>query len=85
MNTPNLHLTFPELEAAIARGYHHFFKIHPDGLMECLSNPNTFYELDDVILRFTQSSSKKATLYLIETRDGLYKGVHIDYWEHSSL
>ena len=74
---------FPELQEASQNGYSHDFTTTPGGQLRCLSNPSRFYELEDVEIKLG-NSSLQATLYLIKTKDGLYAGTLVDYWESSS-
>lgn len=77
------HLLFPELSEAIANGYDHDFTLHPDGFLQCLTNPSRHYELNELNITVLTCFSLKASLYLITAVDGV-KGHMIDYWEHSS-
>jgi hypothetical protein len=79
---PYSHLSFPELTHAILNGYDHHFRVHTDGILHCLSNPGKHYSLEEVHLQVVTCSLIKASLYLITTHDGMYKGTLIDYWEH---
>lgn len=74
-------LLFPELTEAITNGYHHCFQIHADGLVVCLSNKQKLYDTHEIVQGFINCPERKATIYLITTNDGLYKGTWVDYWE----
>jgi hypothetical protein len=75
---------FPELHGAIENGYYHHFTIHPDGSLRCNSNLAKHYEIDELNIKAITCSVNQATIYLIDTLDGLYKGVLVDYWENYS-
>ena len=72
---------FPELTEAIDNGYSHDFTLTPEGLFCCLSNPTRHYEIGEIIIQ-TLRCSIPATLYLLTTKDGLYSGTFVEYWEH---
>ena len=74
---------FPELSQAIALGYTHHFRLLVDDSLQCLSCPEKYYQFDEVLPQFIYCPLRKATIYLIITRDGLYKGTFVDYWESS--
>ena len=76
-NSPHL---FPELEKAIQNGYPHDFTLSPSGELRCLSKPEHLYGPEEVEVVFIHCA-QKATLYLVVTKDGLYSGTYIDYWE----
>jgi len=85
MEQHNFPPSFPELQDAIQSGYHHCFCIHADGSLLCLSNPLKHYEIAEITVRAITCSLLKATLYLIDTNDGLFRGTLVEYWEHSSI
>jgi hypothetical protein len=69
----------PELLDAIARGYDKHFMQHANGLIRCLSNPTKYYDFDEVHTdELIICSMIPATLYLIVTVDGIYKGTLLD-------
>lgn len=77
-----LHQLFPEFKDVIVSDYPHQFRMLADGLLQCLSCPTRFYDFDDVRTdKVITALVGKASLYLIATVDGLYKGVLIEYWE----
>lgn len=71
-----------ELAQAILNGYDHHFRVHPNGLLYCLSNLDKHYSLKEVHLKVITCPAIRASLYLITTLDGLYKGTMVDYYEH---
>lgn len=73
---------FPELHEAISSGFTDHFIFRPDHTLLCLSDSLKVYELDDVTISIVSCTSVPATLYLINTKDGLYNGVAVEYWEH---
>ncbi|MES2930363.1 MAG: hypothetical protein V4665_01080 [Patescibacteria group bacterium] len=75
-------LRFSELSDAILAGYKHDFVIQVSGTLKCLSKPGKVYSPDEVDIRVITSLKKKASLLLITTNDGLYKGTSVDYWEY---
>jgi hypothetical protein len=72
---------FPELLQAFNDGFTENFIVNAKGNLICLSNPNTFYELDEVNLSLLIPIHVPATLFLITTKDGKLKGTLID-WEY---
>ena len=72
---------FPELTEAIANGYCTHFLIDSDGLLYSPLYPAKHYGIDEVQIRFIRSAFRSATLYIIETIDGLLKGTLVEYWE----
>ena len=72
---------FPELQEAVTNGFPESFCITHDGLLFCLANPCKHYNIHEVYIKVITCSLNNATLYLITTLDGLYKGVFVDYWE----
>jgi hypothetical protein len=73
--------SFPELQEALSNGYNHFFTTHANGSLKCSLNPSRHYEPHEVHIKAITCLLNRATLYLISTQDGLYKGVMVDYWE----
>ena len=84
MEQPEHLHSFPELSLAIANGFNDNFRILMDGSLQCLSCSDKFYELEDIEIKVISSSFRNATLYLITTRDGLFKGPLVEYWESYS-
>lgn len=81
MEQPKHVHSFPELSSAIENGFNDHFRILMDGSLQCLSCTDKFYEIEEVEIEVISSPLHKATIYFISTRDGLYKGLMIDYWE----
>lgn len=77
-------LKFPELTEAIFNGWDHDFILKADNLLYCLSNPEKFYDLNEVHISAITCQFVNATIYLITTIEGNCKGTLVDYWEHYS-
>jgi hypothetical protein len=75
---------FSELSNAICNGYHHQFNLCSDGSLNCRSNQVKHYEIEELNITTITCFVNKATIYLIDTLDGLYHGVLVDYWENYS-
>jgi hypothetical protein len=73
-------VNFPELEQAMRNGYQQDFVNRPTGLLVCCTNNSKFYEPEELIVQLVVCTIR-ATLYLIQTKDGLYKGTLIEYWD----
>jgi hypothetical protein len=73
-------VNFPEVEEAMKNGYQQSFISRPTGLLVWDNNNSKFYEPEDMIVQLVICTIQ-ATLYLIQTKDGLYKGTFIDYWD----
>lgn len=76
----NQHSVFPELSNAISNGYSHDFTLRADGLVRCPSSPGKGYDLDEMSITVIPCPSFKASLYLIQTYDGL-RGTLVEYHE----
>lgn len=75
---------FSELSEAIVKGYCDHFRLLHDGSLQCLSNPDNLYTIDDVRIEVISCYYERATLYLISTKNGLHKGTCVEFWEHHS-
>ena len=72
-------LPLPELQKAFLAGFTEHFQLSPTGSLYCLSNPDKFYDLNDVVISPPVSLSIPGTLFNISTKDGLRKGTFIDF------
>ena len=68
-----------ELLQAFTEGFTEHFIVTATGLLYCLSNPERFYELHEVVISSPISLSIPGTLFKITTMDGRYKGTYIDF------
>jgi hypothetical protein len=72
---------FPELAQVINQGFPDDFVIHVDGFLMCLSDTSRRYSKDEVQTTAISCTSIPATLILISTLDGRFKGTAVEFWE----
>lgn len=77
---------YSEIALAICHGYDASFLIQSDGSFLYIGNPNKKYSAEDILVeKVVISISPQSTLYLVSTRDGLYKGTAVEFWESGEL
>ncbi len=69
----------PELQKAFLAGFTEHFHLSATGFLYCLSNPEKFYDLTDLVIGPPVPLSIPGTLFNISTKDGLRKGTFIDF------
>jgi hypothetical protein len=66
------------IQTYINQGYTDHFRIRPDGYICCLSRIDKLYDLDEVEHSLIISEQTETNIYLIKTRDGLFKGIALE-------